>query len=115
MEKQREELKTIVTKLAEEKQIEKMVFSVMQKQHYEHRHDIVNDILIYLLEHKDPQKIIDLYSRNELGYFILGIIKNQLWSRNSKTYSKYLKWDELKQSLDYENDTDETEEHQNFD
>lgn len=51
--------------------------------------DLVQDILLILLE-KDGKLIKSLYDKGELGYYILKIAENQLLSKNSPYYKKYI-------------------------
>ena len=48
--------------------------------------DLVQDILIELL---DQEKIVDLYKKGELKYFIMRIIRNNIQSNTSRFFYRY--------------------------
>lgn len=52
--------------------------------------DLLQDINIILLT-KDNAFLNDLYERKQLGYWILRVVKNQLFSQNSPYYCTYIK------------------------
>lgn len=52
--------------------------------------DLVQDIYLILLQ--KPDSLIEgLYSRGELGFYVLTIVKNQLLSDHSPYFYKYIK------------------------
>ena len=53
--------------------------------------DFVQEIYMILLEY-DKDKIIDLYNKKQLKYFIVGIISRQYNSSTSPYYKKYKKY-----------------------
>ena len=87
----------IVNELARNKTVERIVFKLASYNfdtkslsHYHHcLEDLVNDIYYIILE-KDDSKIETLYERNELGFFIWKIVKNQLLSTHSPFYKNYI-------------------------
>ena len=87
----------IVNELAHNQTVEKIVFKLASYNfdtkslsHYHHHlEDLVNDIYYIILE-KDDSKIETLYERNELGFFIWKIVKNQLLSTHSPFYKNYI-------------------------
>ena len=52
--------------------------------------DLIQDVYLLLLE-KGDKLIVDLYERGELAYYLLKIARNQLLSKNSPYYTKYIK------------------------
>lgn len=83
----------IITQLAEEEEVEKIVFKLIsssKNQCQEAPYDLIQDIYEVLLN-KPDEIIEDLYRKNELGFFILKIAKNQIFSVNSKYYYLYIK------------------------
>ena len=52
--------------------------------------DLIQDIYLLLLQ-KDDDLIVNLYNKGELGYYLLKIARNQLLSKNSPYYTKYIK------------------------
>lgn len=53
--------------------------------------DLIQDVYLLLLQ-KDDNLIVDLYERGELAYYLLRIVRNQLLSKNSPYYTKYIKF-----------------------
>lgn len=53
--------------------------------------DLIQEIYMILLEY-DRQKIIEMYERGQLNFFITRIIKNQWCSNTSPFYKKYRKY-----------------------
>lgn len=102
----------IVNELARNKTVERIVFKLasynFDTKSLSHYHpcleDLVNDIYYIILE-KDDSKIETLYERNELGFFIWKIVKNQLLSTHSPFYKNYISPSLKKSSLeDLKND-----------
>ena len=52
--------------------------------------DLIQDVYLLLLE-KGDKLIVDLYERGELAYYLLRVVRNQLLSKNSPYYTKYIK------------------------
>lgn len=53
--------------------------------------DLIQDVYLLLLQ-KDEDLIVNLYTKGELGYYILKVVRNQLLSTNSPYYTKYIKF-----------------------
>lgn len=53
--------------------------------------DLEQEIYMILLEY-DKDKIIELYEKKQLRYFIVGIIQRQYNSKTSPFYKKYKKY-----------------------
>ena len=53
--------------------------------------DLVQEIYVILLEYK-RDKLIELYHKKQLKYFIIGIIQRQYHSVTSPFYKKYKKY-----------------------
>lgn len=96
----------IVDKLSRENQVEKIVFKLLpsSKNRFDCPEDLVQDIYILLLE-KEDDFVEKLYNKGELGFWLLGVVKNQLISENSRYYYKYIKFkvitDELEAAKDF--------------
>ena len=56
--------------------------------------DLTQDVLIELL---DQEKIVSLYQRNQLKYYIMRIVRNNLQSATSRFYYKYRRFSLLNQ------------------
>lgn len=52
--------------------------------------DLIQDIYLLLLQ-KDDDLIVNLYNKDEIGFYLLKIARNQLLSVNSPYYTKYIK------------------------
>ena len=48
--------------------------------------DLVQDVLVELL---DQTKIVDLYEKNQLRYYVMRIVRNNLQSCTSRFYYRY--------------------------
>lgn len=64
------------------------------------RKDFHQDLVTILLEYKDPARIVRLYKSNQLGFFILRIIRNQIISNKSPYYKTHGRWQKTR--LPYE-------------
>ena len=53
--------------------------------------DLIQEIYIILLEY-NKDKLIDLYNKKQLRYFLVGIIQRQYHSSTSPFYKKYKKY-----------------------
>ena len=96
----------IVDKLSRENQVEKIVFKLLpsSKNRFDCPEDLVQDIYILLLD-KEDDFIEKLYNKGELGFWLLGVVKKQLISENSRYYYTYVKFrvqsDELEKAKDF--------------
>lgn len=75
---------------------------------WEHEDDFLQDLVIILLEYKDKERLLRMYARDELDYFILGIIRNSLLSDRSEYYRKYIQYEKRKVANIEECDENET-------
>ena len=53
--------------------------------------DLIQDVYLLLLQ-KDDNLIVNLYNKGEIGFYLLKIVRNQLLSKNSPYYTKYIKF-----------------------
>ena len=83
----------IIDELSKSNTVEKIIFKLLpcSKNPFDYPEDLIQDIYILLLE-KDDKLIIDLYNKSELGFYLLKIARNQLLSKNSPYYTKYIKF-----------------------
>lgn len=88
----------IIDELAKNKVVEKLVkrYTEFSNPYLE---DLVQDIYISLME-KDASFIQNLYKKNELEFFIMKMIKNNLYSNTSPFYKKYQKFREITDSIE---------------
>lgn len=82
----------IINELAQQKTVEKIVtkMSKSSKNPFDCLDDLIQDIYEILLS--KPDSLIEgLYSRGELGFYVLTIVKNQLLSDHSPYHYKYIR------------------------
>lgn len=95
----------IVEEIAKEKLVEKIVYKLLNnsKNRFDTPDDLIQDIYLLLLQ-KDTDFLTSLKERKELGYYILGVAKNQLFSCSSPYYYRYIKFltdgEDLTEALD---------------
>lgn len=70
-----------------------------QPQHYQYRDDIINDAYLWLLTY-DEDKLIDAAQGKHLNALITRYLQNQLFSKTSEYYRKYIKFDNITEELD---------------
>lgn len=87
----------IIEELARNKVVEEIVSNI-SKRSFPYTDELSQDIYLSLLE-KSPDLIEGLYEKNELKYFIVKMVRNNLLSRNSPYYQKYMRWNERKSEL----------------
>lgn len=73
--------------------VEKIVFKLLpaSKNPFDCPEDLIQDVYLLLIE-KSDKLIVDLYERGELAYYLLRVARNQLLSKNSPYYTKYIKF-----------------------
>jgi hypothetical protein len=95
----------IIEVLAKEKTVETLCTNMGVEQAY--IDDLVQEIYLILLEY-DEDKLIKMFERKQLKFFIVRIIMNQYFSKNSPFYKKYKMYDQ-KQDYNKEIETEEDE------
>lgn len=70
-----------------------------QPQHYENRDDIISDAWIWLLTY-DEAKLQDAYENKHLNALLTRYLQNQLFSKTSEYYRKYIKLSSLSEDLE---------------
>ena len=83
----------VVDIIAREHLVERIVNKLLSssKNPFDCPEDLIQEIYLLLLE-KGDKLIVDLYERGELAYYLLRISRNQLLSKNSPYYTKYIKF-----------------------
>lgn len=83
----------VIEELSKEGIVEKIVYKLLSssKNRFDAPDDLIQDIYLLLLE-KEDELVISLYNKNQLGYYLLKIAKNQLLSANSPYFYKYIKF-----------------------
>ena len=70
-----------------------------QPQHYQNRADIIQDAWLWLLSY-DIDKLTDAYLNNHLNALLTRYIQNQIFSKTSDYYRKYIKLNTLSEDLE---------------
>lgn len=83
----------VVDIIAREHLVERIVNKLLSssKNPFDCSEDLIQDIYLLLLQ-KDDDLIINLYNKDEIGFYLLKIARNQLLSVNSPYYTKYIKF-----------------------
>lgn len=95
----------IIKKLATNKVVEELCCNMGVEQAY--LDDLIQEIYLILLEYNED-KLIKMFERKQLKFFIVRIIMNQYFSQNSPFYKKYKMYDQ-KQDYNKEIETEEDE------
>ena len=69
-----------------------------QPQHYKNRDDILSDAWLWLLTY-DMEKLTDAYLNNHLNAMITRYLQNQIFSKTSDYFRKYVKFNTLSEDL----------------
>ena len=82
----------VVDIIAREHLVERIVNKLLSssKNPFDCSEDLIQDIYLLLLQ-KDDNLIVNLYNKGEIGFYLLKIARNQLLSKNSPYYTKYIK------------------------
>ena len=83
----------VIDELSKNATVERIVYKLLpcSKNQFDCPEDLIQDIYLLLLE-KDDTLIIDLHNKGELGYYLLKVARNQLLSKNSPYYQKYIRF-----------------------
>ena len=79
----------IIDEISKNKLVEEIVYNIGSKDD-EDLKDLVQDIYINLLE-KEDNLIENLYNTNQLKFYIVKMVVNNIHSKNSPYYTKYKK------------------------
>ena len=82
----------VVDELSRSNTVEKIIYKLLSssKNPFDCPEDLIQDIYLLLLQ-KDDDLIVNLYNKDEIGFYLLKIARNQLLSKNSPYYTKYIK------------------------
>ena len=83
----------VINIIAREHLVEKIVNKLLSssKNPFDCPEDLIQDIYLLLLQ-KDDDLIVNLYNKDEIGFYLLKIARNQLLSKNSPYYQKYIRF-----------------------
>ena len=83
----------VLDNISREHLVEKIVYKLLpcSKNPFDYPEDLIQDIYLILLN-GDENLIVALYNKGELGFYILRISRNQLLSKNSPYYQKYIRF-----------------------
>ena len=83
----------VIDIIAKEHIVEKIVNKLLSssKNPFDCPEDLIQDIYLLLLQ-KDDDLIVNLYNKGEIGFYLLKIARNQLLSKNSPYYTKYIRF-----------------------
>lgn len=83
----------VIDIIAKEHIVEKIVNKLLSssKNPFDCPEDLIQDIYLLLLQ-KDDDLIVNLYNKDEIGFYLLKIARNQLLSKNSPYYTKYIRF-----------------------
>lgn len=83
----------VINIIARDHLVERIVNKLLSssKNPFDCPEDLIQDVYLLLLQ-KDDNLIVDLYERGELAYYLLRIVRNQLLSKNSPYYQKYIRF-----------------------
>ena len=83
----------VVDIIAKEHLVERIVNKLLSssKNPFDCPEDLIQEIYLLLLQ-KDDDLIVNLYNKDEIGFYLLKIARNQLLSVNSKYYYTYIKF-----------------------
>ena len=79
--------------IAKEHLVDRIVTKLLSssKNPFDCPEDLIQDVYLLLLQ-KDEDLIVNLYNKGEIGYYILKVVRNQLLSKNSPYYQKYIRF-----------------------
>ena len=81
----------VIEIIAKEKVVEQIVSNIAKSSDYDDTlKDLSQNIYVDLLS-KDEEKIVNLYETNQLRFFIVRMVTNNLFSKNSPYYQVFRK------------------------
>ena len=87
-------VREVVERIAREGWVEECIKTVSGGVWRSEYSDLVQDVLIELL---NQEKIVGLYQRNQLRYYVLRIVRNNIQSNTSRFYYRYRRFSLLNQ------------------
>ena len=84
----------VVERIAKEEWVEECIKTVSGGVWRSEYSDLAQDVLIELL---NQEKIVGLYQRNQLRYYVMRIVRNNIQSNTSRFYYRYRRFSLLNQ------------------
>ena len=83
----------VVDIIAREHLVDRIVNKLLSssKNPFDCPEDLIQEIYLLLLQ-KNDDLIVNLYNKDEIGFYLLKIARNQLLSKNSPYYQKYIRF-----------------------
>ena len=83
----------VVEKLYKDGTVDRIIYKLLSssKNPFDCPEDLIQDVYLLLLQ-KDDNFIVNLYNKDEIGFYLLKIARNQILSKNSPYYTKYIKF-----------------------
>ena len=83
----------VVEKLYKDGTVDRIIYKLLSssKNPFDCPEDLIQEIYLLLLQ-KDDDLIVNLYNKDEIGFYLLKIARNQLLSKNSPYYQKYIRF-----------------------
>lgn len=83
----------VVEKLYKDGTVDRIIYKLLSssKNPFDCPEDLIQDVYLLLLQ-KNDDLIVNLYNKGELGFYLLKIARNQLLSKNSPYYTKYIRF-----------------------
>ena len=83
----------VVEKLYKDGTVDRIIYKLLSssKNPFDCPEDLIQVIYLLLLQ-KDDDLIVNLYNKDEIGFYLLKIARNQLLSKNSPYYQKYIRF-----------------------
>lgn len=97
----------LIERLASEKVVEEIVKNVAKDSKDENLQDLCQDLYMTLME-KDEDWLTGIYERGQINYFITRLAMNNINSKTSRYYYKYIKDNDKKVRLDDYKETADT-------
>lgn len=82
-----------------EKCIQYQFQSIKEKWKKQYKEDFHNDLVLSLLEY-DNEKLNDAYENNHLNALITRIIQNNIYSKTSPFYKRYVRFNKITDDID---------------
>lgn len=102
----------VINKMAQTRMIEHIVSNI-GKGSFNNDDDLCQDLYVELIEktEKKPNYLVDLYKKKHLNFYVTRLVMNNLYSKNSRYYYKYGKYNQNRSELEDVSDGFEEDEY----